>query len=59
MSRRRSKSTPEARSGGPVTPSAIASAADKIPHALQPIPEDRIARQQIRILVDLLRQMSG
>ncbi len=31
MSRRRSQSTPLARSGGPVTPSAIASAAESIP----------------------------
>src|ERR1035441_9879495 len=32
MSRRRSKSTPEARMGGPVTPSAMASAADALPN---------------------------
>ncbi len=53
MSRRRSMSTPDARSGGPVTPSAIASSAERWPTPFSRLAKDRIAGEQIRILVDL------
>ena len=53
MSRRRSQSTPLARSGGPVTPSAIASAAERYAHALQPSHPDGVAGEQALVLVDL------
>ena len=51
MVRRRSQGTPVERRIGPVADRASASSAVSVPDPLDPLPEDRLAGQQLVVLV--------